>query len=222
MATERGLDRVVFFTDAVVAIAITLLVLPLVDLVPEFSGEKGANFTRFVVDNQNQLLGFALSFVVIASLWRTHHAVFQHVRAYTQRILRLTLLWAFTIVLLPLPTALISELPSEPLSIAAYVGTMTLSSAVLTTIAVTIYRNPHLSPDDYPMQFSGVMVNAVTTALFATALVVAVFVPHVNLWAMLLLLFIQPISSSLTQLHARRQPARDAARAAKAPRDRSK
>ncbi|WP_213816828.1 TMEM175 family protein [Glaciihabitans sp. dw_435] len=207
MATERGLDRVVFFTDAVVAIAITLLVLPLVDLVPKFSTEDGANFSRFVKDNRDQLLGFGLSFVVIASLWRTHHAVFQHVRAYTQGILRLTLLWAFTIVLLPLPTALISELPTEPLSIAAYVGTMTLSSLVLTTITITIYRNPKLSPVDYPMQYSGAAVNVVTTVLFATALIVAVFVPHVNLWAMLLLLLIQPVTSLVTQLHARRQPA---------------
>jgi uncharacterized membrane protein len=65
MKTTRGLDRLVFFTDAVTAIAITLLILPLVDSVERAAGE-GHSAAQFIGDNLSQLAAFGLSFVVIA------------------------------------------------------------------------------------------------------------------------------------------------------------
>jgi uncharacterized membrane protein len=50
MKTTRGLDRLVFFTDAVTAIAITLLILPLVDSVERAAGE-GHSAAQFIGDD---------------------------------------------------------------------------------------------------------------------------------------------------------------------------
>ena len=57
MASERdaGLDRVIAFSDGVVAIAITLLILPLTEIEP---GE-GATLGNVAADNAGALLGFA-------------------------------------------------------------------------------------------------------------------------------------------------------------------
>lgn len=59
------MDRLVFFTDAVAAIAITLLVLPLVDSVTE-AAHDGLSVEQFIGNNVAAISGFALSFLVIA------------------------------------------------------------------------------------------------------------------------------------------------------------
>jgi uncharacterized membrane protein len=71
---HRDLDRLLTFVDAVVAIAITLLVLPLAEAGGEINevGEGGA--AELLRLHGDDLVGFALSFVVIARLWVGQHA----------------------------------------------------------------------------------------------------------------------------------------------------
>ncbi len=63
---ERDLDRFLTFVDAVVAIAITLLVLPLAEAAGEIGEGSVGDLLRA---NEDKLLGFLLSFLVIAQLW---------------------------------------------------------------------------------------------------------------------------------------------------------
>ena len=65
MATQRGLERLIFFTDAVTAIAITLLILPLVSIVPAHPAGNESVWP-LLVDHASQLGSFVLSFLVIA------------------------------------------------------------------------------------------------------------------------------------------------------------
>jgi hypothetical protein len=66
MQSEAGCRRLVNFSDAVVAIAITLLVLPLFDSASSI-GTEGLG--KFFQDNETRLLAFGLSFAVIGSFW---------------------------------------------------------------------------------------------------------------------------------------------------------
>src|ERR1700712_1272659 len=92
--TGRGLDRLVFFGDAVVAIAITLLVLPLIDL---HSEHPAAGLGQLVHRDTFVFVAFFLSFVVIGRLWLVHHELFEFVRAYDTPMVQLHLLWLVTI-----------------------------------------------------------------------------------------------------------------------------
>jgi uncharacterized membrane protein len=125
--TPRGLDRLIMFADAVVAIAITLLILPLVEIPEESEGNSVAGMLS---DHIGQLGAFALSFVVIARFWAAHHRMFEHAAAYDVALVQLTLAWLFTIVFLPFPTELIGSDVARgagPL----YIGTLLASSLAL-------------------------------------------------------------------------------------------
>jgi len=191
MATSPGIslgtERLVFFTDAVVAIAATLLILPLVDRVPEAARES-ADLADFFAVNGAQVAAFFLSFVVIARLWLAHHALFEHVAASNRTLRWLNLLWALTIVMLPLPTGFVAEYAPSSLSVALYVGTMFLSSLTLTALTIVVRRTPGLERQDNPLGPDRGALSFVTPALFAVALIVGAAIPVINYWALLVLL----------------------------------
>ncbi|BDZ46421.1 TMEM175 family protein [Naasia aerilata] len=195
MATTRGLERLVFFTDAITAIAITLLILPLVEVVPDIAAEGGSIGVLF--DGYfGQILGFLISFAVIARLWFAHHQLFEHVGAYSGRLVFLTVLWAFTIVLLPLPTALTAQLNPSPGLVAFYIGTMAASSLVLTAMSVLIRRTPDIQAADNPITPRSFAASYWVSAGFVLALILGTAIPALNYWA-LFVLFVTPTIGAL-------------------------
>jgi uncharacterized membrane protein len=91
------------FSDGVMAIAITLLILPLTEIEPA----RGASVATVAIENLGALIGFAVSFAVIANYWSIHHAIFRPVRHHNSWLVLLNLLWLAAIVFLPFPTSLI-------------------------------------------------------------------------------------------------------------------
>lgn len=201
--TERGLDRVVFFTDAIAAIAITLLILPLVEAVPELAADSapaGAIFS----EHAGQLISFVTSFAVIARLWFAHHQLFEHVEAYSGRLILLNIAWAFTIVLLPLPTAITAEFAPSPLSVGFYIGTMLLSSALLTAMTLAIRRSDLIQSKANPVTNRRLVGSLATTATFAVALLLGTLIPAVNYWALFLLAVTGPFEGRIARRLDRR------------------
>ncbi|MFD7711525.1 TMEM175 family protein [Streptomyces sp. NPDC059786] len=99
-------ERLLLFTDAVAAISITLLVLPLVELVPEVaSAHEGAS--EVVTGHFNQIWSFLLSFVVIANVWMEHHRTFASVEKLTRSLVVWNMGWLLSVVVIPLPTEMI-------------------------------------------------------------------------------------------------------------------
>src|SRR5512135_2235194 len=101
-------DRLLQCTDAIVSIAITLLVLPVVDLVGE-SIRNGASSVEVLTDHWPQIYSFLLSFGVIALLWRAHHRLFGYIETATNAVYLWNLLWILTIVALPFPTEMVAS-----------------------------------------------------------------------------------------------------------------
>jgi uncharacterized membrane protein len=87
-------DRVLFFSDAVFAIAITLLAFDL----PKTNLHHA----------QNGLFAFGISFAVIGLFWLGHHAIFRYITALDRRLIMINLLFLGFIALLPYPTRLLS------------------------------------------------------------------------------------------------------------------
>ena len=102
-AEEIEYDRVLFFSDAIFAIAITLLIVDL--QVPDVRDLDSADQLR---DTIPQVGGFALSFTVIGLFWVAHHGLFRHIKGLNRQLVLLNLLFLGCIAFLPYPTSLLS------------------------------------------------------------------------------------------------------------------
>jgi uncharacterized membrane protein len=112
---QLGLERLDFFSDAVFAIAITLLTLEirlpasenqLSVTMPQLSDEM----LRFQLAGLWQrYLGYFISFIVIGVFWMSHHRKFRYIKRYDSRLVMLNLLLLMVIAFIPFPSSLISE-----------------------------------------------------------------------------------------------------------------
>jgi uncharacterized membrane protein len=179
-----SVERLLYFTDAMVAIAATLLVLPLVDEAAAYFRENGPSTTAagFLSENGSALVAFVISFAVIARLWVSHHRLFTPITALDRGVVALDLCWAFTLVFLPLPTQITALYPTERSAIALYTGTMLVSSLLLLALVVHVRRTPSLASIAPPV--AGCVA---TSVLFAAALVLGVaFTSYLPLLLLLL------------------------------------
>jgi len=101
---EIAFKRVIFFSDAIVAIAITLLAL---DLRLDIPSDHHVSFHDLLTPWRNYL-AFTLSFINIAGFWRTHHNMFVYIHKMDDRVMFLNIGWLFLIVTLPFATTLVS------------------------------------------------------------------------------------------------------------------
>ncbi|MFF2245362.1 TMEM175 family protein [Arthrobacter sp. NPDC058130] len=110
MNAGTSVERMVYFSDAVFAIALTLLALDL--KLPE--GIPAAQLDSALVAALPQLLAYALSFVIIAKTWMSHHADFALIRRFNANLARLNLALLFFIAMLPGPTSILSDYGDDP------------------------------------------------------------------------------------------------------------
>ena len=106
---EFQLERMILFSDAVFAIAITLLVIEL--KVPEIPHDLVTEdrLLESLAEQIPKLIGFLISFFIIGLYWTVHHRLFGYVVNYTQRLLWLNLFFLLAVVLMPFSTAFYSQ-----------------------------------------------------------------------------------------------------------------
>ncbi|GAA1843174.1 TMEM175 family protein [Agromyces salentinus] len=187
--TERGLDRLVNFSDATVAIAITILILPLVDLAGDIGDQ---HFGEFFAANVGSFVAFVVTFAVIGRFWVIHHRVFELVRDYSPGLVWANMLWLASIVFLPFAANAVSTRESVDGSFdAAYIGTMIVTTTAMLIIDLTLRREPALLVDGAVGAIDPSRSISVLVALLVAGLL-AFLVPAIGmLWV--LLLFAAPL-----------------------------
>jgi uncharacterized membrane protein len=180
-------DRMIAFTDAAVAIALTLLVLPLVEIVPE-AARSGEPAAAVITDNLPAIGAFLLSFVVIARFWSAHHRLFGYEHRLTRPLVQLNLLWVLTIAVLPFPTEMVASLDVHGFVAAFYLAVLLVCSASLTTMAIIMRRTAVRDGNDDGVPEALVTGMLASTATFVIALVVALVVPSLGAYAFFVLL----------------------------------
>lgn len=196
---ERDLDRLITFVDAIVAIAITLLVLPLAELAGEAHGSERVG--DLIDEHRGELWAFLLSFVVIARLWLSQHRILSPVVREGRSLTVLLLGWTLTIVLLPFPTSLLADAGDQAPTKILYIGLMALSFGLLAAMAWVVHRNDAVrdaAPVADPVPVAGASI------AFLLALGISLLWPATSYYPLLLLVVDGRVTAVLRRAIGRR------------------
>jgi uncharacterized membrane protein len=194
-----GPERLIYFSDAVIAIAITLLALELPT--PGEGVHGNAGVLQFLGGHAAEYVAFLISFAAVAMHWLIHQRLFRYAGGLEGRVIRWNLLWLLMIVLMPFTTKLLtSEVDAFQVQFTVYAVDQALAGLFL-VLAVSDLRRQGLLRSDSP---DPVIANALD---FMTAVVVmfAVSIPvaFVTNWAALCWLLL-PLLRKGVQLARRR------------------
>ena len=164
-------ERLVAFTDGVIAVIITIMVL-------EMKAPHGDDIAALRPLLQ-VFLTYALSYVYVGIYWNNHHHVFQAAEHVSGPILWLNLHLLFWLSLIPFTTAWIGESQGAPVPVAAY-GLVLLFSAVAYTILTRALIRNH-GADSLVSKTSGTKLKGMMSiALYVTAIAFAFVDPRIS------------------------------------------
>jgi len=144
---DLGLERLIFFSDAVFAIAITLLALD-IRLPAGSEMFSDAQLLAALLGIWHKYLVYGISFFVIGTLVIGHHRKFRFIKRCDSRLLMLNLLMLMVIAFVPFPSSILSEYSNRT---ATVFYALTMAAASLLGAAVWQYAahrhrliDPHL------------------------------------------------------------------------------
>lgn len=106
---EFQIERIAFFSDAVFAIAITLLIIEI--KIPDLDKKEpnDVELINYLLMQISKFIGFFVSFFVIGLYWFVHHRMFKHIIHYNRKLLSTNLFFLSSIVLMPYSSAFLSS-----------------------------------------------------------------------------------------------------------------
>jgi uncharacterized membrane protein len=192
------LERIGGFSDAVFAVAITLLILtidvPAVSDISELGPELRALWPKF--------LGFLISFLIIGFFWVAHHFVFNFLKRLTPGFLWLNLFFLMFIVILPFSTDLMSEYNNSEIALMFYNANMALASLLLFFLWIYMSRDNRLIDEDFDpaLRRHLLLIYLNMTVIFLISVAVAAVNASASQYVYLLLI---PNSYVLEHMHRR-------------------
>jgi uncharacterized membrane protein len=168
-----GPARLEAFSDGVIAILITIMVLEL--RVPA-SHEPAALLGLWPV-----LLSYLLSFLVIAIYWVNHHGLFHRCREVNVAVLWTNIAFLFCISLIPFATAYMGENRFTPFATALYAAALLLAGVSFVPMRRAVERQLLHDPDYRRVGRRAAIKNWLSIALYAVSVPLAFVHPAITL-----------------------------------------
>lgn len=202
MERRNSPERLVFFSDAVAAIALTLLVLPLTDSVGGLiSAHRPA--ADLLSENSWQVTSFLLSFVVIGIQWRAHHRLFAEVAEHSPALVRVNFVWLLSIAVMPLSSELTGAYGHDRFAVLFYIGTIFVNSFALMTMTLLVHRGETLAREPGGISRARLEESVGTVAGIGVAFAISAIFPAIQYYSLFLLV----IPAQLARLrHRNEQP----------------
>ncbi|MHB8792388.1 MAG: TMEM175 family protein [Thermoleophilia bacterium] len=144
----RGTHRIINFTDAVFAVAITLLVVQIPIPLKASTQELGND----LAEGMPMLFSFAISFGVIALLWLKHLHFNNHVQRYSVGLIWVNFMFLLVIAFLPYPTGVYGTHSTDETAQIFYALSVGMAGYMAAFMWVIALRQPGLFHDDVEMK----------------------------------------------------------------------
>jgi uncharacterized membrane protein len=207
--TQFQIDRIAFFSDAVIAIALTLMILEI--KIPELG--KNATLRDIINIHGSSMIehGLALfvAFWTIGNLWMRHHQLFEHIVNYNERMIRINLYFLFTVMVLPISISFLFA-DNEPyfLKMLFYFANLFISSFTYSILLYIVYnkKNKFSSLTDQ-MEISKIKNNAFLGSFIFLLALILIILNRSWFWVAFLVIPLSKILSRVkSKVRTRRSP----------------
>lgn len=136
-SNRRLIDRMLFFSDAVFAIVLTLLVLEL--RAPEMTDEVALRAA--LVQLSPKFVAFAASFSLVSIFWLAHMSTTRRLVVFDWTVAWLNLVFLFTIAIMPFVSALLGTRGPHGLSWQVYSASLVAASFANVVLVFAVMRD---------------------------------------------------------------------------------
>ncbi len=143
--TLEGTVRIEAFSDAVVAIIVTILILEI--RVPELHTLTNIDAWEALLSLAPKLVSFLVSFVTVAIFWVNHHHFFHPIEKSDGRLLWYNNHLLFWLAVVPFATALLGDYPTIPLVVALYGFVLCMSAIAFSLMTRYVFFHSRLLPE---------------------------------------------------------------------------
>lgn len=174
---EHMLERLIFFSDAVFAIAITLLVIEI--HVPHLPRDASSvQFINALLALIPNFVGFIISFYVIGAFWSGHHRAFGCAAHYSEKLVPANISLLLTIAAMPFFTAFLSNYSNQRVPVVFYCSWLLLTALLNLRLGRLATSPPVIDPTVSAETIAEIRRRGLATVLgAATAILVGLFSP---------------------------------------------
>jgi uncharacterized membrane protein len=186
-------NRLEAFTDGVVAILITLLILDI--RIPDVPYAELGDALRGALDH---IIAYVITFMLIGMYWVFHHFTFGYVKKVDGIILWLNLLFLLGLSFLPFPTMLLGRYPGQTIPLLIYVGTLLFTNLVSIVYMQYVFANEELREPSFTSaaRRGQIIVSLLVNAAYVFCAVLAFVVPRAATYFLLLMAIVLIIRSA--------------------------
>ncbi len=176
---DRRFRRLESFSDALFAVAMTLLVFsfPISDL-PSDLAERQVE--ELIVSLGTQFQTFIISFLVVGAFWIAHHDVFDRVTHYDKPLVWINFVFLLCIVFIPFPTSVMVDYGTYWIPVSFYAASIAAAGLMLALLWQYVSRGYRLiDRATTPQEIrSSTVRSLIVPAIFLSSIGVAYFAPR--------------------------------------------
>lgn len=190
-------ERLVFLSDAVFAIAMTILAL---DLLPDSTDElHGSQLIGVLLSRWPSVLSFAITFWVIGIYWRAHASLFRYLAWTDSALTSLNLLVLMLVCFLPFPTAILSDHGPDRVAVIFYAASISLLGLAFILLCRHLLKEPSLLRAGAPRHLVDESIGRswVTIGTFGISALIALADP----WIAMAFWVIGPVAGDFVRRH---------------------